>query len=177
MTRVRRIDRILGNVHTDVVWRECLDRAAATGVLETLTLTRWDAQKRRLRASTSAGTDLGIALTDTATLCDGAVLAYDPPSGRMIVVRVASPRLLVLTVDGDRCDDVAERAVRLGHVLGNQHWPARVSGRRTEVPLAIDERVVRTVLETYNLAGVRYEFVDAPTLPVPNLRTDPTHHG
>jgi urease accessory protein len=174
---VRRIDRILGNIHDASVWRERLDRAAAAGVLEMLTLTPWDGQKRRLRASTSAGTDLGIALTDPGTLCDGAVLAYEPPSGRMIVVHVARQRLLVLTVEGDRSDDVAERALRLGHVLGNQHWPVLVSGRRTEVALSIDERVVRTVLETYNLEGVRYEFVDAPTLPVPNLRTDPAHHG
>jgi hypothetical protein len=36
---------------------------------------------------------------------------------------------------------------------------------------------VRTVLETYDLAGVRYEFVDAATLPIPNLRTDPAHNG
>jgi urease accessory protein len=172
-----RIDRILGNVHHDLAWRERFARALTVGVLETLTLTEWDGQKRRLRATTSAGTDLGIGLTGDGTLCDGAVLVYEELSGRMIVVHVPCQRLLVLTVEGDRCENVAERAVRLGHVLGNQHWPARVNGRRVEVALSIDELVVRTVLETYDLEGVRYEFVDAATLPIPNLRTDPAHNG
>ncbi len=173
---MRRIEQILGNVHDDPVWRQRYEAALRTGSVETLTLSPWDAQKRRLRVATDHGTDLGIALAEEGILRDGAVVASDGDGGPLIVVRVPGQRLLVLTIDAGAGDQLAERGVRLGHVLGNQHWPARVVGRRVEVSLQIDERVVRSVLKTYQLEGVRYEFVDAPTLPEPNLAVDPSHH-
>lgn len=172
---MRRVERILGNVHAATLWRKRFETALATGALETATLSPWDAQKRRLRVTTDAGSELGLILTDDTTLGDGAVLEYDEASGHLTVVRVPGQRLLVLTIEGDEAETTAMRGVRLGHVLGNQHWPARVEGRRVEVALPIDERVVRTVLETYQLDGVRYEFVDAPGLPEPNLTADPSH--
>ncbi|HZU08186.1 MAG TPA: urease accessory protein UreE [Chloroflexota bacterium] len=174
---MRRIEHLLGNVHDDPTWRQRCEAAAAAGVLETVTLAPWEVAKRRLRATTDAGTELGIALA-AGELRDGAVLDYDPASGRLIVARVAGQPVLVLTIEGDDPTEVAARAVRLGHILGNQHWPARVQGRRVEVLLPLDERVVRSVLKTYQLEGVRYEFVEAAAPPEPNLTVDPSHrHG
>lgn len=173
---MRRIEQVLGNVHEDPVWHERYLTALRAGTIETLTLSPWDAQKRRLRVTTDRGTDLGIALTEEGVLRDGTVIAQDAENGALVVVRVPGRRLLVLTIEGGDGDQLAERGVRLGHVLGNQHWPARVDGCRVEVSLQIDERVVRSVLKTYQLEGVRYEFVDAPTLPEPNLAVDPSHN-
>ncbi len=91
------------------------------------------------------------------------------------MVRIARQRLLVLTIEGDDPEIAAERGVRLGHLLGNYHWAAVVRGRRVEVPIQGDELEIRAVLETRNVEGVRYEFVDAVSPLEPNLTIDASH--
>jgi hypothetical protein len=99
---------------------------------------------------------------------------------------------------------LAERALRLGHVLGNQHWPVRLrpapspqtveddpAGSATlevVVPLSLDARVVDAVIRAHRLQGVSYAFRPAtpdetgavPTPPLPHAddhayRPEPHH--
>jgi urease accessory protein UreE len=53
-----------------------------------------------------------------------------------------------------------QQAVRLGHVLGNQHWPVAVVGEQILVPVALDRAVMETVLRTHHMTDyfqIRYE--------------------
>ena len=50
--------------------------------------------------------------------------------------------------------------VRLGHVLGNQHWPIASVDEAVLVPVTLDRAVMETVLRTHHLLDqftVRYE--------------------
>ena len=113
-----RVEEVQGNVRHGFV-------PAAGSVLDELPLTRWDAQKRRLRKRTSAGHDVAISLARPGSLADGDVLYAD---GEVtIVARVESGEVLVLTLDDSVSPAaLALNALRLGHVLGNQHWPLRL---------------------------------------------------
>ena len=53
-----------------------------------------------------------------------------------------------------------QRAVRLGHVLGNQHWPVAVVGEQILVPVSLDRAVMETVLRTHHMTDyfqIQYE--------------------
>ena len=50
--------------------------------------------------------------------------------------------------------------VRLGHVLGNQHWPIANGDDAVLVPVTLDRAVMETVLRTHHLLDqftIRYE--------------------
>ncbi len=170
------IRQVLGNVREDLLWGTRSEAARAANKLDTVMVEPRDVEKRRLRAVSSFGVELGIALDSGQNLRNGDVLEYDPDSGEMMVVGLSGQRLLVLTIEDGEPDEIVERGIRLGHALGNQHWPAVVDGRRVEVPVQIDESVVSTVLESHNLDGVTYEFVDAEGTEGPNLPTEGSHY-
>jgi urease accessory protein len=151
-----RVDRILGNVERGFV--------LAADDVDELWLTRWEAQKRRLRKRTRAGRDVAIALARAGELADGDVLYA--AADATIVARVEAGDVVVFTLAAGSPADLAANALRLGHVLGNQHWPLRLqpaAGQAGDwpeivVPLALDRRVVQAVLEAHRLEGVSYRF-------------------
>ena len=53
-----------------------------------------------------------------------------------------------------------QQAVRLGHVLGNQHWPIAVVGGQILVPVSLDRTVMETVVTTHHMTDyfqIQYE--------------------
>lgn len=151
-----RVEEIQGNIRRGF-------EPPAGSTLDRLQLTRWDAQKRRLRKSTVGGLDVAISLARPGTLSDGDVLFAGP--GVTIVAAVEAGEVLVLTLtEGAPPSDLALRALRLGHVLGNQHWPLRVlessdgGAPQIVVPLSLDRRVVDAVIRAHRLEGVTFTF-------------------
>lgn len=151
------------------------------GGVERLRLTLWDAQKTHLRRRTDRGTELGLTLPRGTALRDGDVLWLDREQRRMVVAALEERRVLVIDiVPGASAEETARTALRLGHVLGNQHWPVRIEGLTAYVPVVIDEKVMATVLKTHNLPGIRYEFRPAaPDLDLPLVAPSwhPHAHG
>jgi urease accessory protein len=152
-----RVGAVLGNV-ADGDWSERLE----TAEVDVLALDQWEAQKSRLRRSTTAGVELAISLDRGTQLRDGDVLAWDEDCLTAIVTRITLQDVMVVDVDMDEragSDEVVQICVELGHALGNQHWPAVVKGTRVYVPLTVDHRVMASVMKTHALAGVSYRFV------------------
>ncbi len=159
-----RVDTVIGNLHDGYELPVQFEQ-------DVLWLSRWDAQKRRLRKKSVGGRDLALALVRAGELRDGDVLALDRDAA--VVARIEAGEVLVFTVDptepsrdpghvGAETQSVSVRALRLGHVLGNQHWPMRIrqDGDHVEVvvPLTIDRRVVDAVVRSHRLEGVSYVF-------------------
>lgn len=130
-------------------------------------LSRWDAQKRRLRKRSAGGRDIAIALVRAGALRDGDVLAVDGTVA--VVARIEAGEVLVFTIEQDPAvtrEEASVRALRLGHVLGNQHWPMRVrhdasdaaGGIEVVVPLSLDRRVVDAVVRAHRLEGFAWHF-------------------
>jgi urease accessory protein len=155
-----RVEEIQGNLLRGFV-------PPAGAELDELRLTRWDAQKRRLRKRTAAGRDVAISLARPGALADGDVLHADRDV--TIVATVEAGEVLVLTLDPTVPPaQLALNALRLGHVLGNQHWPLRIhdsgdgaagaGAPEIVVPLSLDRRVVDAVVRSHRLEGVTYAF-------------------
>ena len=154
MTKV--YDKIVGNCRGEQ-WRQLLSEVNTSVV----TLDRWQAQKSRFVATDSQGRQYPIALPRGQHLTDGDIIDYDAKAGRAVVVRLSLGEVMVCDlmrlVDATSSDAI-QRAVELGHALGNQHWPAVVKNLRVYVPLTVDRKVMDSVMRTHRLEGITWEF-------------------
>ena len=150
-------DSILGNA-SDADWKVRLEDAQ----VDWLELSQWDAQKNRFRKKTAGGRAMAVSLERGHSLRDGDILDWDEAERRAVVCRI---RLCpVMAVDmaalgGRPREEALASAVRLGHALGNQHWPAVVHGSTVFVPVSTDKNVAASVMDTHAIPGVSYVFL------------------
>ena len=118
------VEKVLGN-SAEPVWAERLKDA----VTDELELSQWDAQKNRLRKETTGGRSVAVALERGAFLRDGDILYWDGEKRLAVVCRIRLCPVMVVDTAGLEAlprEEALSAAVRLGHALGNQHWPAVV---------------------------------------------------
>lgn len=151
-----RVDAVLGSSAASE-WAGRL----RTAHVDVLRLGQADAQKSRLRTTTSSGTEVAVSLDRGTQLRDGDVLYWDEERRSAIVARVDLKDVMVIDLspllDGPPEVSMA-RCVELGHALGNQHWAAVVKGQRVYVPLTVARAVMASVMKTHSFEGVTYEF-------------------
>ena len=151
------IEKVLGN-RTDAVWVARLRDAA----VDWLELSQWDAQKNRLRKDTAGGRTVAVALERGESLRDGDILEWDGEKNSAVVCRIRLCPVMAVDVSGLAAfgvDKAVSSAVKLGHALGNQHWPAVVKSGMVYVPMTADEKVMSAVMDTHAIAGVTYSFL------------------
>jgi urease accessory protein len=152
-----RVDRVLGNWHDDPDLARRWGIAAHEGRLETLALPAAMAERRRLRVTTDAGTDIGISLGEGGQLRDGDVLV-DDEAGPFVAVAMESEQAVSFRCDLSLTPAAAfATGVLLGHLLGMQHWNFRLAEDQCIVPVT-DWHDVSTVLNSHPVNGVTYEF-------------------
>lgn len=121
-----RLESVIGTVD-DPELADRLHHLSHTGRVETITLAHDDMGRRRLRATSDAGTDYAIVLARDQALRNGAVLYLDDE--RAVVVRLQEQRWLTLEpVD-------LSIALQLGYHAGNMHWRVRFEGARLKIAL------------------------------------------
>lgn len=152
-----RVDAILGHM-TEAGWPERLRDAQ----VDVLRLGQAEAQKSRLRKSTERGVEVAVSLDRGVQLSDGDVLLWDETRRTALVARVDLADVLVIELgallSGPR-DAALAACVKLGHALGNQHWPAVVKGTRVYVPLTVARTVMTSVIRTHDFKDVTFGFV------------------
>ena len=79
----------------------------------------------------------------------------------MFIANIEAEEMMVLKFVGKVHEDALfEAAVRLGHAIGNQHWQIKVVGKTVFVPLALDRKVMESVIKTHNIPGIEYVFAE-----------------
>jgi urease accessory protein len=151
------IESVLGNVR-DPQWQARIDGAA----IDRLRLDQWEAQKNRLRKATEGGLELALSLDRHVYLHDGDILLFDESSNRVVLAALDLADVMVVDLSElaeQAPEAIISIAVELGHALGNQHWPAVVKGTKVFVPLAVDRKVMGSVMKTHALPRIRWELV------------------
>lgn len=151
------VEDILGNAD-DPEW----SKRVASGPIDTLELDHWEAQKSRFKKRTRAGTEVAVSLNRGTFIRDRDILVWDAEAPSLILASIRMREVMLIQLDALMQGDpsVAMRTcVELGHALGNQHWPALVKGTRVYVPLAVDRKVMESVMRTHGFEGIRYELV------------------
>jgi urease accessory protein len=152
-----RVDAILGH-STDGGWPERLQDAR----VDVLRLGQAEAQKSRLRKSTEGGVEVAVSLDRGTQLSDGDVLLWDEARRTALVARVDLVDVLVIELGAllsGPPDAALATCVKVGHALGNQHWPAVVKGTRVYVPLTVARTVMASVIRTHDFKDVTFGFV------------------
>ena len=174
---MRHISHRLGNLHTSPDLRAQLERWRDEGALDEVTVEERDARKSRQRLHTSKGEELGLVLPRGVELLDGDIFTVEE-DGSQVIIHVALQEIMVLTPHGHLpLRDRWQWAVRLGHVLGNQHWPVAVIGEQILTPVTIDRAVMETVLNTHHITEyftIQYERRSWPKAEESHQWT--THH-
>jgi urease accessory protein len=122
---VLKVTSVSGNVSSDSALAEAYARLAAMGKVETLLLSRAEAQRSRMRRTSDAGTDIAIVIEDGHHLRHGDVLLVG--EDRMIIVQLEPEDVLRFRVKEGIVPAAEEKAVavELGHFIGNLHRPIR----------------------------------------------------
>jgi urease accessory protein len=150
------VSAVLGRT-TEDDWPDRLSRCR----VDVLRLSQVEAQRSRLRKRTVGGTEVAVALERGTVLRDGDVVRWDEGSQFALVVRVDLGEVLVIDLSELLCEPTElalAHCVEVGHALGNQHWPAVVSGSRVYVPVTLARDVMAAVLNTRGFGGVRCSF-------------------
>ncbi len=154
------VNSVLGNVHETESIALDVQRLEKEGRVERVFVPFHDAGRRRIKVTTDQGTEIGVDLPVDESLQDGDVLTGAHGSDRLIVIEVAPSEAMALSMSKlIPADQLFEFGVKLGHMLGNQHWPITVKDDVVYSPLTIDHAVMETVVKTHGFDGIEFEFV------------------
>lgn len=151
-----RVNAVLGS-SADSEWAGRL----RTAHVDVLRLDQADAQKSKLRKTTSSGTEVAVSLDRGTQLRDGDVLHWDERLRIAIVARVDLDDVMVIDLSAlleQSQKESMATCVRLGHALGNQHWAAVVKGTQVYVPLTVAWEVMASVMKTHTFPGIVWSF-------------------
>lgn len=140
---MERIDGVVGNVHADAELAALRDEHRENGTLERVVIDGADRRRSRFRATTDAGTDVGVVLDRPAVSVGDVLLVEDQ---RMVLVAF-EPREALAVELPEATPATLEAAVELGHRVGNQHWDLAVEDGVVYVPLAADRHIVERVVD------------------------------
>jgi len=131
---------VIGNIKKDQGLEEVYRRYVQSGSCESITLTRFETPRTRMRRESDKGTKITILLPSGTRLKDGDVLLLD--DSRMIVVKVQAEDTGTIRIrDGlDRLHSI-EVAMRVGHALGNLHRPLIAEGDRVYFPIQAESEL------------------------------------
>ena len=150
----------LGNIHQNSDLAAQVAQWKQAQHLEEVTIDERDAHKSRQRLQTSKGHDLGLVLPRGTAIADGDIFALTDTAGGLLVHLSLQEVMVLILRPGLSLSEQYQWLVRLGHVLGNQHWPIAIVDNQILVPVTLDRAVMETVLNTHHLLNqftVRYE--------------------
>ncbi|MFC6765038.1 urease accessory protein UreE [Natrinema soli] len=139
---MERIDGVVGNVHADDELAVLHKTHEERGTLERVVLNAENRRRSRFRATTDAGTDVGV-IVDKPAVSVGDVLAVD--DDRMIAIAFEPRDALAISLP-NATSEALEAAVELGHRVGNQHWDLSVEDGTIYVPIEADRHIVERVV-------------------------------
>jgi urease accessory protein len=133
------IESIIGNKNTDPKLKERYEQMSKADNCEVIRISRFEAQRRRMRKTSDKGTDVALNLSPEYRLKHGDVLVLS--ENLMILVEVEPEKLLELTVKAESHlsnSDIVEISARVGHIIGNLHRPIKVDKNRIYFPIQAD---------------------------------------
>ena len=102
-----------------------------------------------------------MALKRNHQLIEGDILEIDNDNRRALVAAIElNPVFVIDLSEIEKLDklQIIQTCIELGHAIGNQHWPAVIKGTKVYVPLTVDRKVMKSVMDTHAIPGVTYSF-------------------
>ncbi len=123
---------MIGNIGRNLKGK--YDEMLARDAVEKITISRPESERLRMRKSTNAGADVGLAMPAGTRLRHGDVVYL---ADRMMVIDIEPEKVAVVRLK----DTDARTAVLVGHAIGNLHRPIKVEGSRIILPIQSDDEI------------------------------------
>jgi urease accessory protein len=134
------INSVIGNMYHDSNLRQRYEEMSSKSLWEFIRISRMEAQRVRMRKTSSKGTDIAVTLTPGTKLRHGDVLMVG--NDKMITIELEPENVAVIQVkDNIHEHDVVEVPVRIGHTIGNLHRPIKLEGRKIYFPIQADPEI------------------------------------
>lgn len=169
MTEVAEI--YLGNISRDNLLAQKVAQARASDGLLEVKLTQSDRNKGRIFVQSTSKIAIGIVKSRDVQLNTGDV--FQTNQGNLLLVNINHETVMVLHFAEGIISNSAINLVRLGHILGNQHYPIKIEANKIYVGLNIDRKVLIQMIEELNLTGLTITWEQVSSL---EGLTTPKHH-
>jgi urease accessory protein len=156
------INFVVGNVHKDhELGQKC--RQMSGKQLETIRISRSEAQRVRMRKTSDKGTDVAIMLPQNTHIKHGDVLLLD--NDRIIVVEVQPERVAVIAIENNIANHhLLEIAAKVGHTIGNLHRPIKIENNNIILPIQAEseldllKKILGSITEHINITSTTMVF-------------------
>jgi urease accessory protein len=133
------INSVVGNIHKDHELGHKY-RQMSEKQLETIRISRSEAQRVRMRKTSDKGTDVAIMLPQNTHIKHGDVLLLD--NDRIIVVEIQPERVAVIAIENNIASHhLLEIAAKVGHTIGNLHRPIKIENNNIILPIQAESEL------------------------------------
>jgi urease accessory protein len=134
------INSIIGNIYHDEKLRKQYEDMSSKSLCESIRINRIEAQRVRMRKTSSKGTDIALIMGPGTKLRHGDVLIV--ANDKMVIMELEPENLAVIQVK-DNIDehDAVQLPVAIGHAIGNLHRPIKLEGRKIYFPIQTDSEI------------------------------------
>jgi urease accessory protein len=134
------INSIIGNMYHDENLRKQYQDMSSQSLCESIRINRIEAQRVRMRKTSSKGTDIALIMTPGTKLRHGDVLLVT--NDKMVIMELEPENLAVIQVkDNIPEHDAVQVPVTIGHAIGNLHRPIKLERRKIYFPIQTDSEI------------------------------------
>jgi urease accessory protein len=134
------LNSVIGNMYHDSNLRQRYEEMSSKSLSEFIKISRTEAQRVRMRKTSSKGSDIAVTLTPGTKLRHGDVLMN--ANDKMITIELEPENVAVIQVkDNIHEHNVVEVPVMIGHAIGNLHRPIKLEGRKIYFPIQADQEI------------------------------------
>lgn len=128
---------VLGNVSSSRELKRKYDEMNAKKACETITVSRLESGRVRMRKTSDKGSDIALILPPGTKLRHGDVLVMT--EDKMVVIGIQPEDVIGIEIKSNiHADDLIEVPVKVGHTIGNLHRPVKLDGNKVFFPIQAD---------------------------------------
>jgi urease accessory protein len=133
------VNSVIGNVYHDSKLRKRYDEMSSQSLVESIRISRMEAQRIRMRKRSNKGTDIALTLPPGTMLRHGDVIIL--ADDKMITIELEPENVALIQLNDNIPGHLlVEVLVRIGHAIGNLHRPIKLEERKIYFPIqAIQE--------------------------------------
>ena len=149
-------EKYLGNITEDSSLEERVQIAQDNNCYLEVSLGKSDLVKGRILAKSDSGVEIGIIKSRDLVLRAGDI--FETAIGNLVLIKLESEKLIVLSFEDSLNNNYAMDLVSLGHILGNHHYPIKIEQNKIYVRLITDAKVIVKMIEELRIPGLKITF-------------------
>ena len=161
----------LGNINQNYELVERVNQAKKANKYLEIEIQESDRIKGRIFTKSVSGVTIGIIKNREFLLKTGDILETE--LGDLILIKLQEEKAMVLTITAPVTKNNALDLVRLGHLLGNNHYPIKIQDNKIYVRLVTNPKVMEKNMQQLNITGLEIGYT---TQSINYDNQDLTHH-